>query len=237
MVFLPHRHELPRFPATSPKPFLNHILQGERGGWNRLPKHHATAGKRKAKSVPITVHSKANSHSTTLIRRSLAQVWASEGSAGQGSERARHRRAPDRVSITKASPNPPALCSESHINCGTAVTSPRQSGTGAQGDHDGTARPLSPDGDRHGRAIGHGLVLPRMRHRLAIANTGGFESTGCRTVCQRLRGAWICLRTWGSDISAPSDPVNRLSTPCGPSPERRVRLHRAVPQTAHPTQA
>lgn len=78
----------------------------------------------KANADPTNVHSKAKDHSHTLRRRNRAQVWARAGSAGQGSERARHRSTPDKASIAKASPNTPALCSESQINCGTAVTSP-----------------------------------------------------------------------------------------------------------------
>src|SRR5688572_17945535 len=59
-----------------------------------------------------------------LALRRRVQARAKAGSDGHGNRRARQSSAPETPSIANARPNTPALCSDSQINCGTAVTSP-----------------------------------------------------------------------------------------------------------------
>lgn len=81
-------------------------------------------GSTKANSAPTVVQSSAIAHKPQLTRRSRVHAAARAGSAGHGSVRACHRIAPDSASMPNATPNTTALCSDSQISCGTAVTNP-----------------------------------------------------------------------------------------------------------------
>lgn len=111
-----------------------------------------SSGAINAKKPPVRKIASETKYVPREIFRVRMQAAASAGSAGQGSERARHCMNPAMASMTVAATNRLSLCSDSHTSCGTADTSddnaaPAPSVTSKAGNAQHTSVPLLVNSD------------------------------------------------------------------------------------------